>query len=180
MSTLRQNLFGTSGGLAKKHVGAAPTAAPSIKSSSIHASERQTHIEVCARVRPLQISMQSSTSYFNNNSNDKDGSNLRKPPVPPGGRGSSKIGGGIPPRGSTQKSQQQQQQPQQPGPEENLFYAWDVVGDDTAAQSPKTEIVQGRTHQYTLDKVYGPSNTTRDLYNQSVKGLVHSAMEGKH
>lgn len=58
--------------------------------------------------------------------------------------------------------------------------AWNVVSDDTVIQSPETDIVQGRTCQYTLDRVYGPSTTTEHLYNRSVKDLVNAAMDGYH
>ena len=47
-------------------------------------------------------------------------------------------------------------------------------------QSDRTDIVQGRTHQYTLDRVYGPTQTTRELYTHSVQNLVHAAMDGYH
>jgi hypothetical protein len=151
--------------------------------------EKSTHIEVCARVRPLQISMLSSSSYFGGNEdhiihtiNNKKGdatttttSPARKPPLPrkpgiptPGSAANQKKGGNE----STPSSSS-------PPSHEELFYAWDVLGNDTASQSHKTDIVPGRTHQYTLDKVYGPSCTSKDLYNQSVRPLVSSAMEGK-
>ena len=160
---VQQNLFGD---------GNAPKPADA-------AAQRQTHIEVCARIRPLQISMQSSSSYFGADHQQQhalnDASPSRKPPVP-----ASLRKGGIPPPGSTKKGISNSNNNVASVAPEDLFYAWDVVGDDTAAQSSKTDIVPGRTHQYTLDKVYGPSSTTRDMYNQSVKDLVHSAMEGRY
>lgn len=124
----------------------------------------KTHIEVCARIRPLQITMQSSSSYFGGK--DTMTSPSRKPQIPKRGI--------QPPKSTTKK---QEEPPKSPS-EDGLFYAWDVVGNDTATQSPRTDIVPGRTHQYTLDKVYGPSATTKDLYNKSVRPLVNSAMEG--
>lgn len=133
-------------------------------SSSGATSERNTHIEVCARIRPLQISMQSSSSYFGGVSTaPTTSSSPRKPSLP-----SNSARQGLPPSSA----------PAIIAPED-LFYAWNTEGSDTAAQSPRTELIPGRTHQYTLDKVYGPSCTTRDLYNESVKDLVNSAMEGR-
>ena len=61
-----------------------------------------------------------------------------------------------------------------------MVYAWDVVDDDTVTQSPRTDIVPGRTHTYTLDGVYGPELTTRTLYQKSVRELVLAAMDGYH
>lgn len=59
-------------------------------------------------------------------------------------------------------------------------YAWDVVSRDTVRQSESTDIVPGRTHTYTLDRVYGPDATTQQLFDQSVRDLVRAAMEGYH
>jgi hypothetical protein len=139
--------------------------------------EKSTHIEVCARVRPLQISMLSSSSYFGGNEDhiNKDATSpARKPPVPPVPRKP-----GIPAPKANQNKPGEPATPSSSPSREELFYAWDVIGNDTASQSPKTDLVPGRTHHYTLDKVYGPSSTTKDLYNQSVRPLVSSAMEGK-
>ncbi|CAB9518708.1 Kinesin-like protein KIN [Seminavis robusta] len=133
-------------------------------------AEKKTHIEVCARIRPLQITMQSSSSYFNDHH-----ASPRKPPVP-----STRRAGGIPTPKASAKGNKTPQKSPAPIAEEDLFYAWDVIGKDTASQSPRTDIVQGRTHQYTIDKVYGPTCSTKEVYAQSVKPLVMSAMEGYH
>jgi centromeric protein E len=59
--------------------------------------------------------------------------------------------------------------------------AWNVSKDgDTAAQSEHTDIIEGRTHSYTVDKVYGTSSTTQELYENSIYPLVKSSMEGYH
>jgi centromeric protein E len=58
--------------------------------------------------------------------------------------------------------------------------AWDVVTDDTVCQSRETDYVQGRTHSYTLDRVYSPLTTTQQIYQQSVRPLVQSALDGYH
>jgi centromeric protein E len=58
--------------------------------------------------------------------------------------------------------------------------AWHVLTTDTVGQAPETNPVPGRTHQYTLDKVYGPDTNTQELYQRSVKDLVLAAMEGYH
>lgn len=67
------------------------------------------------------------------------------------------------------------------------IYAWNILESanscdipDTVSQSPHTELVQGRTHQYTLDRVYDPQRRTQELYESSVQGLVQAAMEGYH
>lgn len=55
-----------------------------------------------------------------------------------------------------------------------------MVDDDTVAQNAATDIVPGRTHTYTLDRVYGPDTDTRTVYQHSVRDLVHGAMDGYH
>ena len=60
------------------------------------------------------------------------------------------------------------------------IYAWKMLGSDTVTQSPDTDIIPGRTHTYTFDKVYGPESSTKVLYNDSVQSLVHAAMNGYH
>jgi len=67
------------------------------------------------------------------------------------------------------------------GEPEQTFVAWDVNNDsDTVGQSEHTTKIQGRTHSYTLDKVYQTDASTQDIYQQSVAPLVISAMEGYH
>jgi len=116
-------------------------------SDSAPPPEKSTHIEVCARIRPLQITMQSSSSYFGDPSatassikKDSSGSPSRKPPVP------SRIGKGIVPPSSNKKNNNTAGANNAMPIPEDLFYAWDVLGGDTASQSQKTELVQGRTH----------------------------------
>lgn len=62
----------------------------------------------------------------------------------------------------------------------DTFVAWDVIDGDTARQSDKTEQVKGRTHSFTLDKVFGTTSSTQQIYDVSVKSLVVSAMQGYH
>jgi hypothetical protein len=117
--------------------------------------------------------MQSSSSYFGGTElpTSSSSSPSRKPPVPGGriGAGKKAIDNnnnkGADGRGETAAP-------------EDLFYAWDVVGADTACQSQKTEIIPGRTHAYSLDKVYDAAFSTKQVYEQSVKPLVTAAMEG--
>lgn len=135
--------------------------------------ERATHIEVVARIRPLQISMQSSSSYFGGTELPPAGAlsstATRKPPIP-----NSRIGMGT----SSKKTTEENNETVSLSPEE-LFYAWEVNADgDTATQSHRTNIIQGRTHTYTLDKVYDAAASTKQVYEQSVKPLVSAAMEG--
>jgi hypothetical protein len=112
------------------------------------AAPEKTHIEVCARIRPVVI-LTEREGYFDS----KKQSRL-----------SPKKGQGAP-SPSTDKG----------------GIAWDVSADgDTAAQSEKTDLIQGRTHSYTLDKVYGGNQPTKDVYDQSIHPLVQAAMEGYH
>eukprot|EP00934_Nitzschia_sp_Nitz4_P005522 Nitzschia sp. Nitz4//scaffold69_size99277//90883//92850//NITZ4_004650-RA/size99277-processed-gene-0.90-mRNA-1//-1//CDS//3329556766//5512//frame0 len=107
----------------------------------------KTNIEVCARIRPLQI-QSSRKGYFTQSR-------------------------GIQPPSSTSHQQNSSSANQVP--------AWDVSADgETAAQSSSTNLVQGRTHSYTLDHVYGPESSTTQIYQRSVQTLVHRAMQGYH
>jgi hypothetical protein len=60
------------------------------------------------------------------------------------------------------------------------FYAWDIVDNDTMVQSPKTDLIVGRTHSYTADHCYGPETDNRLVFDHSVKELVQAAMGGYH
>lgn len=112
----------------------------------------KTHIEVCARIRPLEIQAE-RVGYF--------ASSPRKRLLPGSGKKNKRAPGSIARDGD--------------------LCAWDVNADgDTAAQSEKTEIIDGRTNTYTVDKVYGTKSTTRQLYDNSIYSLVKSAMEGYH
>ena len=111
----------------------------------------KTHIEVCARIRPLEISTGNVGFFASNRS-------------PKASRSSSK-------KGLFRRRT----------PRDGEFVAWDVSSDgDTAAQSERTKLIKGRTHMYTLDNVYGTQETTRQLYDKSIVSLVVSAMEGYH
>jgi|UPI000581B25D centromeric protein E len=127
---------------------------------------RHTHIEVCCRIRPLSIGKESSASFF-----EKKTARNRKAQIP-----RTPLRGG-----SARRLAISTPDPQRDTiPLVDPFYAWDVGSDDTVRQSSRTELVQGRTHQYTLDRVYGPATTTHDLYQQSVRDRVHAAMDGFH
>jgi centromeric protein E len=115
----------------------------------------KAHIEVCARIRPLQVEMDGQ-GYFAS----KPASGLR-------------LMSGI----KIKMSERNQLRPEKA----DKTVAWNVSADgETAAQSPETELVQGRTHSYTLDHVYGPESTTTQLYQRSIKSLVDRAMDGYH
>jgi centromeric protein E len=62
----------------------------------------------------------------------------------------------------------------------SLIYAWDVVSEDMITQSSQTDIILGRTHSYTLDKVYDPAANNLHVYKNSIQNLVHAAMDGFH
>lgn len=151
--------------------------------SSDKQPERSKHIEVCVRLRPLVVrSNVSSSSFFHNKNhstsspkNSPNNSRLptttrtsrlatpsRKPAIP-------KFRGTATPSAAP---------PQPEPPDDAATYAWNVVTQDTVSQA--FGVVQGRTHQYTLDRVYGPQASTAALYDQSVRDLVLAAMEGYH
>jgi centromeric protein E len=117
----------------------------------------KAHIEVCARIRPLQVQTDGH-GYFE----------------------SKQITGRRLMNGIKLKMNDRNQSRPASAKDDNVV-AWNVSGDgETVAQSSETDLVQGRTHSYTLDHVYGPEATTTQLYQRSVKSLVNRAMEGYH
>jgi centromeric protein E len=64
--------------------------------------------------------------------------------------------------------------------DDSNIYAWERVGATTVKQSPDTNLIQGRTHMYTLDQVYGPSDMTQSVFDKSVQELIHAAVDGYH
>lgn len=149
--------------------------------------QRGKHIEVCVRLRPLVIEKSvSSSSFFHALPSS---SSSRKPAIPRPGASKISIPGIT--ASTTSPNQQQQPQPRQSLSPESVAqeavvanttttYAWDVVDADTVAQNAATDVVPGRTHTYTLDRVYGPDTDTRHVYQQSVRDLVRGAMDGYH
>ncbi len=110
----------------------------------------KTHIEVCARIRPVQVKSDGQ-GYFAQKSG---------------------LGSGLKSKVSELRASELQL---------DDVVAWDVSNDgETAAQSPLTPLILGRTHSYTLDHVYGAQSTTKELYQRSIKSLVDRAMEGYH
>ncbi|GAX21154.1 centromeric protein E [Fistulifera solaris] len=139
--------------------------------------ERKKHVEVCVRIRPLVITSESSSSFFQGKQQSAGPTSpapadlgtpsksrksfLRKPQIPrPWGKA---------------KTPDEKNNGKPPSP---AVYAWKTISDDTATQS--VDLVPGRTHTYTLDHVYGPEATTEALFDRSVLGLVHAAMDGYH
>jgi centromeric protein E len=134
---------------------------------------KDTRIEVCARVRPLVISVDREGFFDGGGATKASSSSSRR----------SLLG--------SRSKQPSQRTPNSPTSNEALlskdsdvaddFVAWDVNTDgDTAGQSNKTQLIQGRTHSYTLDKVYSPSASTSDIYHKQVHSMVKAAMEGYH
>lgn len=134
-----------------------------------------SHIEVCCRIRPLIVSAETNSDGFFANTGTRTTSRLRKPQIPtrrtvgPSYSGSPSVSARSSPRSESAASTA-----------DPSIYAWDVVSGDTVQQSPKTDIIPGRTFQYTLDKVYGPETSTMDLYEQSVRDRVLASMHGYH
>lgn len=149
--------------------------------------QRSKHIEVCVRLRPLVIEAGTSSSSFfhaqphrkpaipkpsyrTNNNNSHAG-------IHPSKSGSPKQP--LSPESGAESLENGTESP--PFPAAAYCYAWDVVDTDTVAQNATaTELVLGRTHSYTLDRVYGPSSSTQTVYQQSVQDLVRAAMDGYH
>jgi len=135
---------------------------------------RNTNIEVCVRVRPLAVS--NDAKFFETKSRQS----------PCGNSGRIRPPSRLSRPGSMRMTPQQQsrkpvpESPQKTTALDDVRPAWDVVDNDTVQQSASTTHVQGRTHLYTLDRVYGPSSTTAELFQNSLRPVVESAMDGYH
>lgn len=142
----------------------------------------RTHIEVCVRLRPLFVegdssSTSSSRSFLEQHQPPQhpSSSRLQLPRKPQHLLVRAPSASVSPPRNPLRTNH-----PPLQSHSAGQRYAWQLCSDDTVAQSPHTDVVPGRTHQYTLDKVYGPESTTQQLYDASVKPLVRAALEGYH
>ena len=125
---------------------------PATSPEKINGEILKAHIEVCARIRPLNVQT-GGHGYFTASK-------------PAAGR---RRMGGIKLKANDRVSSR----PATTQKKDDSIVAWNVSGDgETAAQSPETELVQGRTHSYTLDHMYGPEATTAQLYQRSIKSLV--------
>jgi centromeric protein E len=181
------------------------TRSRSFDSQTSSSSDRKSHIEVCARIRPLVVVQECSRSFLNASSSTPltpftaatttttttpsklptMKSRLRKPQIPRlafarkststgshGSNDSTPVNTNTSTAPSTPTSTVIDDATPPP------LYAWNVKGTDTAVQA--TEAIPGRTHAYTLDQVYGPDVATQDVFDASVKPLVHAAMDGYH
>ena len=147
--------------------------------------DRKTHIEVCVRIRPLVVASESSNSFLIQR-NDKPNSGITTPSGSRRGATRSPGSGGSYGGLSGGNSNHQRKgwglfkRSHSPDPEDGNIVAWDCMGDTTVRQNPKTNPIQGRTHTYTLDQVYGPATQTKDVFDRSVQELVHAAVDGYH
>lgn len=141
---------------------------------------RNTNIEVCVRVRPLAVS--NDFSFFETKTRPSSPTNVIGGRVRPPSR-LSRPGSSIrnmTPRQTPRKQPIPESSSQISATLDDARPAWDVVDIDTLQQSASTTHVQGRTHSYTLDRVYGPISTTSELFQHSLRPVVESAMDGYH
>ena len=131
---------------------------------SLTATKLKTNVQVCARIRPLNT--QSSNSKECNSFLASTTSTRRHLSFIPGGKYSSQ-------RKKVTQSKSGSQS-------DSSFVCWDIKDCTTASQCDKIEKIQGRTHSYTLDKVFGTDSSTDQIYQDSVASLVKAAMEGYH
>jgi hypothetical protein len=170
----------------------------STSTSTSTSTSKETNIEVCVRIRPLVVDT-SGTPFFSTtttttsssttitNKLSQSLSNKRVVNVKPWATTSSSprfISRLQPPPSRTTplklppKSSSTEKLEAETAHSHN---AWNIVDDTTVRQSEThTEHIQGRTEHYTLDRVYGTTSTSKELYANSVKPVVESAMEGYH
>ena len=149
-------------------IGTTPPLTEIVATDGEDGAERKSHIEVCVRIRPLKVGAASSTSFLT----EKYGSHVNKYKRATGlGRfprpnGSNKLH--SPRRNIIPGSRSNPSSPQSPGDkndEAGATYAWNVASQDTVVLNNNS--LPGRTSSYTLDHVYGPDASTKDLYDKS-------------
>jgi hypothetical protein len=155
---------------------------------STEQSPRKTHIEVCVRIRPLVIVSESSNSFLLDRNGGKAnaasasssssvrGGRRKGQIARPGTVSSASRGGGSRFRNLLFKRSNSNDSED----DNSSIYAWERVGATTVKQSPDTNLIQGRTHMYTLDQVYGPNDITQSVFDKSVQELIHAAVDGYH
>ena len=137
---------------------------------------RKTHIEVCVRIRPLEVATESSNSFLVQRSNG----GTRNSPPSHSSSGTRRGATRTPRQSNLPRIRNLFKRSHSPDPADANIVAWERVGDVSVKQSPHTNLIQGRTHTYTLDQVYGPTCTTKDVFGKSVQDLVHAAVDGYH
>lgn len=144
-------------------------------------SERKTHIEVCVRIRPLEVATESSNSFLVQRVANGESQSVTTTHTRRGAVRNPRSSGGSRLRNLFKRSHSPDPNDQHDASGNNSnIVAWVTVGDTTVRQSPQTNLIQGRTHQYTLDQVYGPAATTNHVFGNSVQELVHAAVDGYH
>ncbi|KAL7467488.1 hypothetical protein ACHAXS_007740 [Conticribra weissflogii] len=84
------------------------------------------------------------------------------------------------------KAQREKEQQQSEGTSNmnaaNLLPAWYTTPNNTQiiSQAPHTHPDPDRAATYAFDRVYSPSDSTRRLYEESIRGIIHSVVEGYH
>ncbi len=134
-------------------------------------NDRKTRIQVCVRVRPILPS--------DNKINETGGGR--------GNRIFAKAGTHrhvqlkhTPPR-KKERRNSRSMSPSMKGKESNdTEPAWDVHNNTNVTQSPHTNPDTSRTVDYTFDHSFGPRDSTKDIYENSVRDSVVSTMEGYH
>jgi len=121
------------------------------------ADARRHNVEVCVRIRPVQVKNMPS-SFFQSQASSSGSTRTR-------------TSGIQPRRNSLFKAKESRSR----SPVDKTC-AWGVISDTAVSQTK--DVVQGRTHTYTLDKVYGAEVNTKEIFDRSMLPLVHSAMDG--
>jgi hypothetical protein len=138
------------------------------KVSERNPSERDTNVQVCVRLRPIlssdhqrvqQQSQHSSSLRTSTPSTNRFKLNSRQPL-------------GIYQQYSSSSFYD-------PFDVIDMEPAWNIQ-DNRISQSEHTNPESNRRNVYTFDHSFGPDHTTFDIYNDTVKDAVVSAMEGYH
>lgn len=146
---------------------------PSKAASEQNPSERDTNVQVCVRLRPI-LPSDHQRVQSQQQSQSQHSASLRTSPT------------------STNRFKSNSRQPsgisQQSYSSSSFYDPFDVVDmepawniqDNRISQSEHTNPESNRRNVYTFDHSFGPDHTTFDIYNDTVKDAVVSAMEGYH
>lgn len=151
-------------------------------------SNRETNIQVCIRMRPLLVIPSSSpskpppttttatptTPNVNDNTNkttpNKLVSRFQKPTASFRSKIPTSKATGITRQNSMSET-----------PKVIQDYAWDVMSESNVIQQANwSNPDPSRKNSYAFDKVFGPSTSTSEIYNSSIRPIVHASVDGYH
>jgi len=153
------------------------------KTNERPSTDRKTNIQVCVRVRPI-LPSDSKRSSSNGRGNNNSKHSLLPPHPEERMKSKVKIKIKSPKRDllhkeSSRLSSNYADSSGGSDVSDDTDPAWTVV-DNEISQSEHTNPESNRNNKYRFDHSFGPSDDNQDIYENSVRDSVISAMEGYH